>query len=256
MSELRSFGLKSTKMGDIPDDGTMSVTLAAIALTYKGSATLKEADPTITDIYVEEEDFPVESFDQMGNTVLAFSILDLTPETLQKLKGGTLVGGSWNAPRAVVDIEQSLQVITKRNVLIEIPRAKVRAVLNFQLGQTLVSLVDIKATCLLPQNEAVGPIAIGPYPVATVSAGADQPGVVLNHANLVGTAVANRGDILSQLWTLKSKPVGAANPGITTPAALATAITALSDGVYVFTLTAIDTNGVSSSDDVAVTVAL
>lgn len=243
-------------MGDIPDDGTMSLTLSTIALTYKGSATLKEADPTITDIYVEEEDFPVESFDQMGNTILAFSILDLTPETLQRLKGGTLVGGAWNSPRAVVDIEQSLQVLTKRDILIEIPRAKIRAVLNFALGRTDVSLVDIKATALLPQSEDVGPIAIGPYPLPTVNAGADQPDVVLATCNLVGTAVANRGDIVTTLWTVKSKPVGA-NPGITTPAVLATGITAMTiSGVYVFTLTATDSNGYVNSDDITVTVAL
>jgi len=255
MSELRSFGVKSIKLGDIPDDGSMSITLAALGLTYQDSASLKEAEGTVTDVFAEEVDFPVESFQDLGQTMLAFSIMDLTAAGLLKLKGGTLVEGSWGSPRAIVDIEQSAQIITRRNVLIEIPRGKVRAVLNFDLKKKQVALVDIKMPALLPNMDGLAPVSITPYDPPTVNAGVDQalaPAATV--ANLVGTATAFRGDIVSQVWTVKSKPAGAADPVMATPDALANALSVLTTvGDYIFTLTVTDSNGFSNSDDVKIT---
>ena len=95
--ETRSYGLKSLMIGDIPDDGTMGTVLAALGLTYLDSASLKEADPAVTDIFSEEEDFAVESFQQIGQFMLAFSIMDLylqRPYWLLKVGTVTTVDGN------------------------------------------------------------------------------------------------------------------------------------------------------------------
>jgi hypothetical protein len=256
--ELRSFGLKSIKVGSIPDDGSMGTVLAPLGLTYQDSASLKEADPAVTDIFSEEEDFAVESFQDIGQVLLAFSIMDYTPEVLQILKGGTVVvvGGKsqWQSPAAVVNIEKSVQIITKRDLLIEIPRTQMRAVINASLKKKGISLIDVKAPVLLPNYPGLSPLAICQYQPPVVNAGVDQvPAAAVIIANLVGTAAAFRGT-LTYLWTVKSVPVGAAVPVMATPAALANAVTVLTThGVYVFTLTATDSNGYTSSDDVQVT---
>ena len=258
MSELRSYGIKSLKMGDIPDDGTMGTVLAALGLTYQDSASLKEADPAVTDIFSEEEDFAVESFQQIGQYLLAFSIMDYTPDTLAVVKGGAVVVDNgtpkWQAPNAVVNIEKCVQIITKKNLLIEIPRLQVRAVINMAMKKKGVDLIDIKAPVLLPNNPAVTPVSVCLYQPPVVNAGVDQAlAAAATIANLLGTASAFRGT-LTYLWTVKSKPVGAADPVMAAPAALANALTVLTTvGVYVFTLTATDSNGFSSSDDVQIT---
>lgn len=256
--ELRSFGIKSLLVGDIPDDGSMGTVLAALGLTYQDSASLKEADPAVTDVFSEEEDFAVESFQQIGQYMLAFSIMDFTPATLAIIKGGTVTMDTgtpkWNAPAAVVNIEKCVQVITKRNLLIEIPRLQMRAVINQALKKKGVDLIDIKAPILLPNLPGLAPVSYCAYQNPVVNAGVDiVPAAAATVANLVGTAAAFRGTLTHQ-WTVKSKPLGAANPVMATPQALANAVSGLTThGAYVFTLTSTDSNGFSASDDVTVT---
>lgn len=256
--ELRSFGLKSISVGDIPLDGSMGTVLAPLGLTYQDSASLKEADPAVTDIFSEEEDWAVESFQDIGQVLLAFSIMDYTPAVLALIKGGTVSidNGTpkWNAPQAITYIEKSVQIITKRDLLIEIPRTQMRAVINSSLKKKGISLIDIKAPIMLPAFPGLSPMTICQYQPPVVDAGVDiAPAPAATVANLVGTATAFRGT-LTYLWTVKSVPVGAAAPVMATPNALANALTVLTTiGVYVFTLTATDSNGYSSSDDVQVT---
>lgn len=255
MGELRSFSVKSLKLGDIPDDGSMSTMLSQACQTYKDSASLKEADGTVTEVYVEEEDFAVDEFQEMGQILLAFSIIDFTPETIQIFKGGTILSGGWNMSNVVVAIEKSVQIITKRNVLIEIPRAKIRAVINMELTKSKVAMIDIKAPVLLPAFTGLSALAITPYGLPVVDAGVDQSVAVATHvADLVGTAVPFRGTATYQ-WTVKSQPVASAAVVMATPLALANAVSVLTTiGAYVFTLTATDSNGISGSDDITVTI--
>lgn len=255
MSEIRTFGTKSIMLGDIPDDGTMSTMLVPAGLTYQDSASIKEAEGAVTDVYAEEDDFPVESFQDLGQILIAWSIMDLSGAALDLLKGGAVVGGGWEMSRVVVDVEKAIQIITKRDLIMEAPRAKIRAVINIGLGKKQVGLVDIKAPVLLPNNPVVAPFSIKKYTAPVVDAGDDQSVAVGVHiATLTGTATPFRGTATYQ-WTLKSKPDGAAAPAMATPTALVNNVTVLTTvGDYVFTLTATDSNGYSASDDVTITI--
>lgn len=85
----------------------------------------------------------------------------------------------------------------------------------------------------------------------TVNAGADQA-VTIDHAALLATAApAGTKTIVSQLWTLKSGPAGSS---FSTPNALATNINGLVNGVYIATLSATDSDGIVTSDDVQISV--
>lgn len=84
----------------------------------------------------------------------------------------------------------------------------------------------------------------------TVSAGSDQASVATTTATLTGTATpVSPKTIVSTVWTKKS----GATVGITSPNSLTTGLTGLATGVYVFTLTATDSNGDVASDDVQIT---
>ncbi|MGZ3753581.1 MAG: PKD domain-containing protein [Mucilaginibacter sp.] len=258
MGELISIGVKSIKRGPIPDDGTMGTVLTRLGNTYKDSASLKEAKPTVFNVQVEEQDNPVKQFFTKAAKTLAFSLIDYTPDTIQLVKGGTVVGGAWQEADNAVLIEECYQIITQTDLLIEIPRGSVAAVFNADLKKGAAALLDVEVTPLKPNGtDSNVPVTIvSQYKPPVVSAGADQPGVVAAVANLVGTATAYRGDISTIAWTCAVKPVGAAAPGITTPAALATGLTGLVSGVYQFKLTVTDENGYTNSDSMTMTVAI
>ncbi|HXB91758.1 MAG TPA: hypothetical protein VNU72_05695, partial [Puia sp.] len=90
-------------------------------------------------------------------------------------------------------------------------------------------------------------------PVPTVSAGTNQSITLpISTATLTGTAAAASGHTLtSTVWTKTSGP---ATYTITTPGSLTTTVTGLIAGTYVFTLTATDDLGQTSTSTVQVTV--
>lgn len=92
--------------------------------------------------------------------------------------------------------------------------------------------------------------ATGVIPV--VNAGADQ-GVVLptTTIGMSGTATTATGTIISTTWSLLSGPSGSV---ITDASSLATTVTGLSAGTYIFRLTAVNSFGLVATDDVTITV--
>lgn len=251
-------GVKSIKRGPIPDDGTMGTVLSKLGDTYKDTASFIEADKTVFNVMVEENDDPDFQFLTKGAKTLSFSLIDHAPAVLQAVLGGTIseVDGAWEEPDSAPTILESYQVITQTGHLIEIPKGSVTAIQNDALKKGDVGLIAVKVTPLKPDGLGVKAVRRVKYQQPTVDAGADQPGIVADHANLVGTATAFRGDVATKVWTCTSKPVGAPDPGITTPAALATAVTGLVSGVYKFTLTVSDENDYTNSDSVTITAAI
>lgn len=91
----------------------------------------------------------------------------------------------------------------------------------------------------------------------TVNAGSDQSIIFpISSTTLSGTATGNGGaTISSTTWTCTSRPGGAGAPTITSPGSLTTTITSLSTiGVYVFQLSATDSNGNVNQDTMQVTI--
>ncbi|MBW6491954.1 MAG: hypothetical protein K0B15_12255 [Lentimicrobium sp.] len=164
MAERRSIGLKSIKVGEIAVDGGMGTTLAALGLTFEGTATLTQEDPEVTSFYAEENDDPVELMSARGDTKLEFAIMDFTPSVMAEVLGGTVTGTGeasvWNAPDNLPVIEQSIEIVTKKNVRIQIPRAKIDAKIDMNLGKKEMSLIRIVATVLKPTKIGAAPIMV------------------------------------------------------------------------------------------------
>lgn len=154
MSEKRSFGLKSVKMGPPEADGGMCLTptLLGDGATLEGTASFTKEEDTEKPIYSEESDDPIEIIQKKGLSVLEFAIADLTAATMVRVLGGTDTAGKWEAPDVAPDIEQSFEVTTQRDVVIKIPRAKVKARVEWPLTKEDLGRIVIKATVLKPKK--------------------------------------------------------------------------------------------------------
>jgi N12 class adenine-specific DNA methylase len=81
-----SIGLKSLKMGEIAADGGMGTALTDFGGTFKGTATLTQEDAQKTEFYVDEMPDPVIVSAQPGKKTLAFTVINLDPDNLERRK--------------------------------------------------------------------------------------------------------------------------------------------------------------------------
>jgi hypothetical protein len=253
---LVSWSLKSYKTGEIPTDGTMGVVLADIGPLYKDSVSMKEADPNTTDAFAEQYSAAISSFSEDGEVTIEGSLLNAEPLSIQTVKGGTIAAdGAWEKPVTSPIIEKCHQMITKSDLLIEIPRGQILATLNGDLKASSPFLIPFKVKVLQPNGPGVPSVRIVKYLAPTVNAGnATSVTVATGTTPLAGTAVPFRGTITKMLWTVDSKPVGA-NPVLATPAALACVVSGLSVvGTYKFKLAASDSNDYTGTSSVTITV--
>ncbi len=251
MAQEISIGVKSIKCGPIPDDGTMGTVLTSLGLTYKDSASFKEDKPSTFEVSVEESDDPVDIFLTKGKKNLAFSLIDYTPETIQAVKGGSVVNSTWLEPLTLPRLEKSVQVISQTDILFEFPRINLSAAFNAELKKAGVALLDVTGAILKPNGLSVPAVKISKYQLPVVSAGVDQT-ITVDHATVTATATAFRGIIVGKVWTVVSKPVGAADPTFTAAGALSTTINGLVTGVYVLKFAATDENEYTGADTVQI----
>jgi len=166
MAELRSFGLKSVKMGDVAEEGGMgtALTLLGDGNTYEGTASFVKEEDEEVEFHSEEHDDPIEVTRKKGKAVLAFSIVDLTPDTLIRVLGGTVdeASGNWESPDVAPEIEQSVEVITKKDVKIQIVRGKVSASIDWPLTKDDLGKVVIKVVATAPTLADTPAYKIGP----------------------------------------------------------------------------------------------
>lgn len=162
MAEIMTIGLTSIKMGAIAVDGGMGTSLALLGdgRTLEGTARLIKEDDELTEFYAEEVDDPIYASTKKGKTRLEFTIVDFTPATLVKVMGGASNAGVWEAPAAAADIEQSIEVITKTNLKIELVRCKVVGTFDTALGRAELGQVKVVATVLNPTKAATPPYTI------------------------------------------------------------------------------------------------
>ena len=154
MAEIRTFGVKSIKIGDVGVDGGMGNSLSVIGdgNTLEGTASFVKEEDEEVEFFAEEHDDAIESILKKGKAILEFAIVDFTPSTLVKVLGGTVnaTSGAWEAPAVAAEIEQSVEVITKRDVKIELTRAKISATIDWPLSKEELGKVTVRARVLAP----------------------------------------------------------------------------------------------------------
>lgn len=152
-------------MGDIAIDGGMGTVLTALGSTFRGTANFTTEEDTITDFWSEENPIaPEESVvSEPGLKQVQWSLIDIDPANMQRVFGGEVTGDRWDAPRDIIELEQSIEIHTAYDVLIEIPRAKVTARIVWNLTRTEIAQVAITARILIPSKADEPPFSIDKF---------------------------------------------------------------------------------------------
>lgn len=173
--KTRSIGLKMALFGDVNPDGGMPTVLKQLAKTLKGTASFNTEANQTQDFYSEEEpEVPEETvvteaglkqvklnFMEWNNEVLK-SVFGGTVEKTQKVTvdGETYTVDKYKAPKSTVQIEKALRVISRYNVVIDIPRAKIVARFVWNLTNTDIAQIEVTATAQAPIGADDGPYEI------------------------------------------------------------------------------------------------
>lgn len=174
VKKTRSVGLKAAYFGEVPADGGMPEDMKQMAKTLKGSASFTTEADSEQDFYSEEEPtVPEETVTtESGLKQIKLNLMEWTNEVLISLFGGSEKSGDvtidgktytvekYVAPKSIVTVEKSIRVLSRYNVVIDVPRAKVTARFVWNLTQTDIAQIEVTAKALAPNGEADGPYEI------------------------------------------------------------------------------------------------
>lgn len=187
VKKTRSIGLKKILMGDVNPDGGMGTDLKTLGKTFKGTASFTTEADTSQAFYSEEEPAAPEEdvATEAGLKNLKWNVMEWDNQALIKVFGGTekdhtvtIDGKNYTvkkyvAPREIVEVEQCVRSISRYNVVIDIPRAKVTARFVWNLTMTDIAQIEITAKVLSPLGADDGPYEI--YQLGEPNAPANNP---------------------------------------------------------------------------------
>lgn len=151
MAEKYSLGLKSVKFGEPTGTVAMPVAMNPFAKTVKGSMTITENEPTIKEFKVEEVDAPVRrAITESGSFEAKWRAFDLSPATLELVKGGTATATKFSAPSKSVIVELALELETDDGVIITVPKGSVTARIDGQVGRDDMIQLEVTVVAIDP----------------------------------------------------------------------------------------------------------
>ena len=168
---IRSVGLKAALFGDVNKEGGMPAEMKQLARTMKGTASFTTEADTVTNFYCEEEPtVPVETVaSETGLKQVKLNLMEWDNDVLVEVFGGSIAKAQevtiegkkytvdkFKAPRDVVQIEKALRVLTRYNVVIDIPRAKILARFIWNLAADQIAQIEITATAMSSASEEDG----------------------------------------------------------------------------------------------------
>ena len=173
--KTRSIGLKKAFFGDVNQEGGMPEEMKQLAKTLKGTASFNTEADTTQDFYSEEEPtVPEETVvTAVGLKTIKLNFMEWDNEVLQSIFGGsvkptqkvTIDGQTYTvdkyiAPKELVQIEMAVRVISRYNVVIDVPRAKVTARFVWNLTNDDIAQIEVTATAQSPIGADDGPYSI------------------------------------------------------------------------------------------------
>lgn len=158
MAVKYGIGCKDIKAGAVGSDGTMGTTLTSVGKLYKGTVSFIEEDGNVIKHTAENNRFPFLAVYEAGGLPLKFTLVDVSPENLQKWLGGTVATNTWSAPVESFSQELSVEIETLYGVKIQIPRCFLYGKITWNASRTEIAKIDVSGEVMLPEDAATPPI--------------------------------------------------------------------------------------------------
>lgn len=156
---LFNLGVAKIEVSPIAADGGVGTTFAALGLTQEGTTKINFAEPTTTDLMVEELDTAADSIVTGGEKTIEFVIANPDEDTLVALIGGTKAGTgattTYTAPATATIIERSVKITPKKGLGFIFPRVLITARPTSDLGKTTWMGVTVTGKVLAPTKAGV-----------------------------------------------------------------------------------------------------
>lgn len=156
---LFNLGVSKIEVSAIAGDGGVGTTFAALGLTQEGTTKINFADPTTTDLMVEEFDTAADSIVTGGEKTIEFVIANPDEDTLVALMGGTKAGTgattTYTAPATYAIVERSVKITPKKGMGFIFPRVLITAKPTSDLGKTTWMGVTVTGKVLVPTKAGV-----------------------------------------------------------------------------------------------------
>lgn len=157
-SDWRLIGLQSIALGPayVATAGMpTAANLTSVVAIVPDSAVLAIEMPGVTELMVEDSDYPDITVNQPGAKYIEWATRDMTPQNFYLALGGTTTSTLWRAPNAAVVVtEKSVQAISKpvagQKFRVNIVRAAVRGAANLRFSKTESGTVSYRADVLRP----------------------------------------------------------------------------------------------------------
>ncbi len=155
MAEVKVYSLTAILSGAVLPTGEMPAEqdMTPLCRTYRDSVEFTEDDAEMAEEYCDQDDDAIITLVTQGKKTIKFSTFDYSPETLVKLKGGTVLNGSWSEPVNMPEIYQAITLETTPGSKFHFPKCRVLTKFNTKLKKKELALLEVT---LKPQSPAPG----------------------------------------------------------------------------------------------------
>ena len=141
MAERRLIGIASITVSNV--DGSNPQDIGTI---YKETAEITQEQDSDIEHFNEESDEPFKIVPGAKKTKIKWAITNFDPDVLVSLLGGVNDGGDWTQSAEIVEVWRSLNIIPKLGGSVCVPRALVRATIDYKLTKSGIAKLLIEAT--------------------------------------------------------------------------------------------------------------
>lgn len=141
--EKYSYGCKSLKFGECTGSHTMPASMEEKFNTFQNTVEFTEEDIKEYPQHNDQQDDPFCIIKQKGGKLIKAQTYDYSPETLQFLKGGTIVDGQWYEPALIPTNTKAVEIITDTDMPFQYPKAEVWAKFAAKFNKEGVKLLEV-----------------------------------------------------------------------------------------------------------------
>jgi hypothetical protein len=145
--------ISKIECSDIAEDGGEGSTYAELGKTLRDTLAFNPTAATKQQVFSEENDDPELNVTTAAAILaIAWTVMEIDATVMQKLFGGSVVNGQWQAPAQVPTIEQSIKITPRVGQPFIFPRCEITADPNYDTSNKIFSL-NVTATRLKPTKD-------------------------------------------------------------------------------------------------------